>query len=181
MFFQTNIDNEEVVYMQNDMDLANDSFIATISNQEVILKNFEFEIQVKPLIRQKTAFLVTEMKTQLGQIHLDASQLAGLTNSNPIYFLIDTPEFGKIMRIIRSSNPGEKPTRDREVWQFTHEEVKNGVIYFVRKDMRTSQVNDSFAFRLEAPGVQPALGIFDFVIGPTNEGEIIHFLNSLYF
>ena len=70
------------------------------------------------------------MKTQLGQEHLDASQLAGLTNSNPIYFITNTPEHGKIMRIVRSSNPGEKPTRDREVWQFTHEEVKNGVIYF---------------------------------------------------
>ena len=67
------------------------------------------------------------MKTQLGQEHLDASQLAGLTNSNPIYFITNTPEHGKIMRIVRSSNPGEKPTRDREVWQFTHEEVKNEV------------------------------------------------------
>lgn len=124
------------------------------------------------------------MKTQLGQEHLDASQLAGLTNSNPIYFITNTPEHGKIMRIVRSSNPGEKPTRDREVWQFTHEEVKNGVIYFVRQDLRNintsgGQVNDSFSYRLEAPGVQPAFGLFDFVIGPSaNEGImffIIHF------
>ena len=117
------------------------------------------------------------MKTQLGQEHLDASQLAGLTNSNPIYFITNTPEHGKIMRIVRSSNPGEKPTRDREVWQFTHEEVKNGVIFFVRKDLRSvnnGQVNDSFSYRLEAPGVQPAFGLFDFIIGPsTNEGMFI--------
>ena len=121
------------------------------------------------------------MKTQLGQEHLDASQLAGLTNSNPIYFITNTPEHGKIMRIVRSSNPGEKPTRDREVWQFTHEEVKNGVIYFVRQDLRNintsgGQVNDSFSYRLEAPGVQPAFGLFDFVIGPSaNEGNVFYY------
>lgn len=172
VFGQINVDNEEVVYMQNDMSLSNDSFKATISNQGIVLKDYDFTVQVAPLIRRKTDFKVTDIKTQLGQEHLDASQLAGLTNSNPIYFLTNTPEHGKIMRIVRSSNPGEKPTRDREVWQFTHEEVKNGVIYFVRKDiMRTTmQANDSFTFRLEAPGVQPAYGLFSFLIGPSIEG-----------
>ena len=125
------------------------------------------------------------MKTQLGQEHLDASQLAGLTNSNPIYFITNTPEHGKIMRIVRSSNPGEKPTRDREVWQFTHEEVKNGVIFFVRKDLRSlnangGQLNDSFSYRLEAPGVQPAFGLFDFVVGPsTTEGKYVYYIFRL--
>ena len=35
---QINIDKEEVVYMQNDMAFSNDSFVATITNLEVHLK-----------------------------------------------------------------------------------------------------------------------------------------------
>ena len=33
IFSQINIDNEEVVYMQSDMSLSNDTFLATITNQ----------------------------------------------------------------------------------------------------------------------------------------------------
>ena len=33
IFSQINIDNEEVVYMQSDMSLSNDTFFATITNQ----------------------------------------------------------------------------------------------------------------------------------------------------
>ena len=33
----------------------------------------------------------------------------------------------------------------------------------------TAHLNDSFAYRLEAPGVQPANGLFDFVIMARND------------
>ena len=46
--------------MQNEMNLANDSFIATISNQGVILKDQIFYIQVQPLIRKKLEFKVNK-------------------------------------------------------------------------------------------------------------------------
>ena len=72
---QVNVDNEEVVYMQSDMSLANDSFTATISNQDAQLRDVQFVVKVKPLVRQKSTFKVTESKTQLGQMHLDASRL----------------------------------------------------------------------------------------------------------
>ena len=72
---QVNVDNEEVVYMQSDMSLANDSFTATISNQDAQLRDVQFVVKVKPLVRQKSTFKVTESKTQLKQMHLDASRL----------------------------------------------------------------------------------------------------------
>jgi hypothetical protein len=37
--FQINVDKEEVVYMQNDMTFSNDSFVATISNLEIALRD----------------------------------------------------------------------------------------------------------------------------------------------
>ena len=137
VFGQINIDNEEVVYMQSEMSLANDTFGATISNQDAILRSIEFRVRVVPLVRRNEIFQVTEPKMPLTQKHLDASQLAGLTNSNPMYFLTETPEFGKIKRIVRASSINKmdkRSVRDREVWQFTHEDVKNGVIYFVIAD-----------------------------------------------
>jgi hypothetical protein len=58
-----------------------------------------------------------------------------------MYFLTETPNHGKIMRIVRTSSVSvsgmdKRSVRDREVWQFTHEDVKNGVIYFVIADAK---------------------------------------------
>ena len=59
------------------------------------------------------------------------------------------------------------------MWQFTHEDVKNGVIHFVASDSkgnnsgrRRKGANDSFGYRLVAPGVQPANGVFEFNVAP---------------
>ena len=60
--------------------------------------------------------------------------------------------------------------RDKEVWQFTHEDIKNGIIHFVAsvddviKEPLGGSINDSFSYRLVAPGVQPAVGIYAFSI-----------------
>ena len=134
-----------------------------------------------------------EKKTPFLQRHLDATQLSGLTNSNPVYFLVSPPRFGRIMRIVRPSgnnnNNGSggsskkkkkkerkmatRSLRDKEVWQFSHEDVKNGVIHFVADesalegvsmDSLKAGVNDSFLFKLVAPGVQPAVGKFEFSV-----------------
>jgi predicted restriction endonuclease len=72
--------------MQSDMSLSNDTFTATISNQDAILRDLTFQIKVIPLIRRQEGFSVTENKMQLTQKHLDASHLAGKkSNSNLIH------------------------------------------------------------------------------------------------
>lgn len=54
------------------------------------------------------------------------------------------------------------------MWQFSHEEVKNGLIFFVPDPKRlagvTRGVRDSFDYRLVAPAVQPAKGTFEFTV-----------------
>jgi chondroitin sulfate proteoglycan 4 len=176
IFGQTNVDNEEVVYMQSDLTLDKDNFTATVTNQDAILRNLVFQIRVTPLVRRKVAFVCNKVKTALEQKHLDASRLAGLTNSNPVYFLTETPIHGKIMRIVRASNIqklDKRSLRDKEVWQFTHEDIKNEVVHYViNNDLggnMGARLNDSFSYRLVAPGVQPANGIFEFSI--TTRGE----------
>ena len=176
LFTQVNVDNEEVVFMQTDMSLSNDSFAVDVSNQDAILRQQVFEVAVVPLLKRSEPFIAGyDKNTALTQRHLDATQLSGLTNSNPVYFVLRAPKFGRIMRIVRSSGRqrSKRSVRDREVWQFSHEDVKNGVIHFVpdtkalnRQAQAGTKTNDSFVFRLVAPNVQPANGVFDFSVKP---------------
>ncbi len=175
VFSQINVDGEEVMYTQTDMSLANDSFYCTISNQDAVLPYQRFDVEVVPLLRQREKFeaFLDDGKTALTQKNLDATQLSGLTNSNPVYFVLQAPRMGSIMRVVRESknsrgSRSKRSLRDKEVWQFTHEDVKNGVIFFVPSEKidLASPANDSFLFRLVAPGVQPANGIFPFSIMP---------------
>ena len=201
MFSQINVDNEEVVYIQTIMTLANDSFEATIVNQDAVKKNQLFNIIVLPLVKRNGTLVCNlsegDKSVPFQQHHLDASQLAGLTNSNPIYFVLEPPKYGRLMRIIKpssssvsrgskdingKSNLGMKSLRHKEVNQFTHEDIKNGVVYFVPSEEKLNllmkeresltgmgnngahSINDSFRYRLEAPGVQPANGALEFII-----------------
>ena len=168
LFSQANIDREEVVYLQTDMSLANDSFLADISNQDNRLPGLLFNITVRPLVRQETPFVAAiDNATPLTLRHLDATKLAGLTNSNPVYYILTSPRLGRIKRIMRTSRTREpRSVRDREVWHFTQEDLKNGVIYFVGAAgvPLARNTSDELTYRLEAPGVQPALGIFRFLV-----------------
>ena len=198
MFSQINVDNEEVVYIQTTMTFANDSFVATIVNQDAVMKNQVFKIIVLPLVKRNGTLVCNlsgSKNVPFQQHHLDASQLAGLTNSNPIYFVLEAPKYGRLMRIIKPSssssrimdtngkgNVALKSLRHKEVTQFTHEDIKNGVVYFVPSEEKLNafiknresyngidnngspSINDSFRYRLEAPGVQPANGALEFII-----------------
>ena len=59
VFSQINIDNEEVVFMQTDMSLANDSFFCTITNQDAIIYDQRFHVQVVPLVKEREPFKVS--------------------------------------------------------------------------------------------------------------------------
>ena len=178
VFWQTNIDRDEVIYMQTDMSLANDSFKADITNQDNKIAGLTFNITVRPLVKSDLYFVgLIDNSSPLTIQHLDATKLAGLTNSNPVYYLLSAPKFGKIKRIIRTSRTRQpRSIRDRDVWHFTHEDIKNGVIYFVGSRVGSgggggggggslwSNKTDMFQYRLEAPGVQPAASQFRFLV-----------------
>ena len=172
VFWQTNIDRDEVIYMQTDMSRANDSFTVDITNEDNKIAGITFNITVKPLVKREISLVaVIDNSTPLTTRHLDATKLAGLTNSNPVYYLLSSPKLGKIKRILKTSRTREpRSIRDREVWHFTHEDIKNGVIYFVGSGAAIeANTSDVFEYRLSAPGVQPARSHFAFVVGPSGE------------
>ena len=162
-YFQINIDRGEVIYMQTDMSYANDSFVTDVSSLDYRLNSVKFYVAVTPLVRMREEFLAAvDSSTAIKATNLDATKLAGLTSSNPVFHILDKPKHGRIKRIIRTSRTRTtRSLRDREIQHFTQEDLSNGVIYFVGSNTGlTSNTTDELIYRLEAPGVQPARGIF---------------------
>lgn len=156
-FSQNDLMDKIVIYMQNDMTVPNDSFelIAYVHNSNST-PPFSIDVTVQPLMILGD-LKVEKEKTKLTIKNLDASELAKLTASDPVYTLIKKPKYGVIKKIIRSS--GEKTSaREREVAYFTHEDVKAGVIYYVTKKKELNGLEDRINFLLAATIFQPATG-----------------------
>nr|XP_003707909.1 PREDICTED: chondroitin sulfate proteoglycan 4 isoform X2 [Megachile rotundata]XP_012151709.1 PREDICTED: chondroitin sulfate proteoglycan 4 isoform X2 [Megachile rotundata]XP_012151710.1 PREDICTED: chondroitin sulfate proteoglycan 4 isoform X2 [Megachile rotundata]XP_012151712.1 PREDICTED: chondroitin sulfate proteoglycan 4 isoform X2 [Megachile rotundata]XP_012151713.1 PREDICTED: chondroitin sulfate proteoglycan 4 isoform X2 [Megachile rotundata]XP_012151714.1 PREDICTED: chondroitin sulfate len=166
-FKQTDLSSKSVMYMQMDMTVSNDSLELTARLSGFEQKYIRIEIKVVPLMIVNSMIALAGEKTRITLQHMDATPLAKLTGSNPVYRIIRKPKFGKIKRIRRSSSSsGEKRgTKEKEVTQFFHQEVMSGVIYMVCRKIPTIEykgVPDSFAFVLEASIYQPAMGEFEF-------------------
>lgn len=159
-----------VIYMQNDMTTANDNFeLIAYAHNSNSTNPFTIEVFVQPLM-SLGEIKVHKDKTKITLGVMDASGLATLTASDPVYTIIRKPRYGVIKKIIRSS--GEKTSaREREVAYFTHEDVKAGVIYYVCKKKLTgiTGTEDSFRFLLAATIFQPAAGEVKIYFGIRNK------------
>lgn len=172
-FSHKDLIDKVVIYMQNDMTAANDSFdlIAYVHHSNGT-RPFTIEVTVQPLMALGD-FKVDTDKAKITLSNMDATGLAKLTASDPIYTLMRKPRYGTLKKIIRSS--GEKTSaREREVAYFTHEDVKAGVIYYVAKK-KISDLNgleDSFRFLLAATIFQPAAGDVRILLGNINKKNL---------
>jgi len=106
-FGQSNIDKEELLYVQFNMTASSDWFQVTVWNMAVVLERQIFNVSVAPLvgstIRKPIRAIVGE-KTPITTSSLDASRLSLLTNSNPTFTIIRKPRYGKIRKIVPSSS-----------------------------------------------------------------------------
>ncbi|XP_050584236.1 chondroitin sulfate proteoglycan 4 isoform X1 [Bombus affinis] len=166
-FKQTDLLSKSVMFMQTDMTVSNDSLELTARLSGFEQKRIRIEIKIVPLMIMNPMIALAGEKTRITLQYMDATPLAKLTSSNPIYTIMKKPKFGKIKRIIRSSSSsGEKRgTREKEVTKFSHQEVMSGVIYMVCRKIPTMEyegVIDSFVFILAASIFQPAVGEFEF-------------------
>ncbi|XP_068247623.1 LOW QUALITY PROTEIN: chondroitin sulfate proteoglycan 4-like [Palaemon carinicauda] len=159
-FGQVNIDKGEVLYMQMDLNESGDSFRVNIWTWEASLLDVEVRINVIPLVKSKPLVAAVGGRTRLLLDHLDASQLAESTGSNPEYKVKRRPRFGKIKKVSRRSR---RSGRSYEVQEFTHEEVRAGHIYYVARNLNLKgekPLHDAlhYVLHVPAPGVQPAEG-----------------------
>ncbi|CAM1295101.1 Uncharacterised protein g1191 [Pycnogonum litorale] len=169
-FRQIDIDEHRVTYNQTDMSGSEDNFTLTVTNLIAKLDEQVFEIRVKPLVRQSLPLLdgsTDSFKTFLSLSVLDASQLAHQTDSNPLYSIVAAPKFGKIRRI------RERHYRsvDSPINTFTHEDVKNNIVYYESDRDIQKQEKDQFTYVLSAPNVQPAKGVIEIKVNPVQSAS----------
>lgn len=159
-FTHRDLETNNVMYMQNDMTTANDSFeiIASVPPMTTSIP-VEVFIIVQPFMTIGNLKVGTSDKSKITLSTLDATLLAKLTGSNPTYTITQRPRYGKIKKIIRSSGE-HRNAREREVNSFTHEDIKSGVIYFVPKKVTSDikEIEDMLKFMLAASIFQPAIG-----------------------
>lgn len=161
-FSQEELDSSSVMYMQTDMTTANDSlrvFVGILTSNTSIGNEIEVIIKVQPLMQLGNFTVITGDSNKLSLHVLDATPLAKLTGSNPKYTIINSPQYGQIRKIIRSSGE-RRNVLDTPINNFTHEEVQSGLIYIVVKDIEVGWggLQDQLGFILAASIFQPAVG-----------------------
>lgn len=161
-FTQNDLDGESVMYMQTDMTTANDSFtifIGITAGNMSVGSNVEITIQVQPLMQIGNFTAIIGESNKITLHVLDATPLAKLTNSNPLYTVVARPQHGQIRKIIRSSGE-QRNILNTLVSSFTHEEIQSGLIYLVVKEASVDfTYQDRLDFMLAASIFQPALGV----------------------
>ncbi|XP_069672310.1 chondroitin sulfate proteoglycan 4 [Periplaneta americana] len=172
-FGQLDVDKKRVMYMQTDMTTPSDSLelVAWLADSDATVPGLELNVSVEPLLRLGNFTPIAGLRNKITLEVLDATPLAKLTSSNPIYQVLHRPRFGRLKKIIRSSGD-RRSAREREVSHFTHEEVKSGVIYYVARRLPDAGAHDdAFPFLLASSIFQPARGELQFIVRPEREGE----------
>nr|XP_053643918.1 chondroitin sulfate proteoglycan 4-like isoform X2 [Cherax quadricarinatus] len=159
-FGQVNVDKGEVLYMQMELSEPADNFRVDIWTWEATVQDVEVRVVVLPLVESKRLIAAVGGRTRLSLEHLDASQLAITTGSNPVYKVKRRPRFGRIKKVSRRLR---RSVRSHEVHEFTHEEIRAGLIYYIARNLNVKAdepLHDALHYVLQvpAPGVQPAEG-----------------------
>lgn len=191
-FGQSNVDKEELLYVQFNMTASSDWFQVTVWNMGVVLDRQIFNVSVAPLIgsvKRPIRAAIGE-KTPITVASLDASRLAMLTNSNPTFTILRKPRYGKIRKIIpasgnrlqkRQSGNGNK---EKDTSVFSHEDVQSQFIFYVARKVDSNSISnesvmDSCEYRLTAPNVQPAIGVMEFLVLPSGGSFVAASKNSI--
>ena len=158
----------DVMYVQTDMNYFSDTFEMSVSDRFNVLLSKRMNIAVKPRLKNSGTerMLLRPGESRLiSTIYLDASQLAEMTHSVPVYKIETPPEFGDVVKLRSTAGARRKRNVDFDnayvVLNFTHDDVANDVIGFrARSAVTHHDKTDSFSYRLHADGVQPAGGMF---------------------
>ncbi|NWW70284.1 CSPG4 protein, partial [Climacteris rufus] len=121
-------------------------------------------ITMKPLVQVVPDLQISNQAAyKFESSDLDASELANLTDSNPIFEVIVPPSHG---RIVKKRFVNDAVFEDTQT--FTQADIDSGVLLL---DIDTNMtgidlLNDSFTYILRADAVQPAVGCFQYSIVP---------------
>ncbi|CAL1614865.1 unnamed protein product [Knipowitschia caucasica] len=159
-FEQEHLQTGNLSYHQTSPSSGADCFVLTVYTSEADLTEQVVNISVKPLIDIDQGVRIPNgVAVKLTPSFLNASQLANITSSMPVFEIAKSPSTGKLIRMDSKRKP---------IHTFTHEELKQGKIGLELSANMTGiqELNDSFIFVLKADSVPPAKGEFQFTVVP---------------
>uniref|UniRef100_T1J783 Cadherin domain-containing protein n=1 Tax=Strigamia maritima TaxID=126957 RepID=T1J783_STRMM len=156
-FGQSDIDAERVIYMLVEKGVSEDSFTASVSIEEKVLKDETFHISVTPLIEQRDYHMPLGCRVILTLAFLNATRLAQQTASIPQFTLTRQPNFG-VLKLLKRHRRPKRDVQTDGINHFTHGDVMKRRVYYEFIDGAQHFTNDSFAYKLTAVNVPPAHG-----------------------
>ncbi|KAK7934400.1 hypothetical protein WMY93_005296 [Mugilogobius chulae] len=160
-FEQEDVHMGKLSYHMTSLASAEDSFKFTVFTSEANLTEQVLNISVKPLIHIPQGVRIPNGVTaKLMPNFLNASQLASISKSVPMFEVLTPPSEGKL---VRTESMKSSPAQS-----FTYEELLQGKIALELSANMTGvqELNDSLIFVLKADAVPPAKGEFHFTIVP---------------
>ncbi|XP_029619693.1 chondroitin sulfate proteoglycan 4-like [Salmo trutta] len=163
-FEQEDLRTGRLFYHMTSVTSGQDSFEFTVFTSEANLTNQVVNITVKPLVRfGKGVRIPNGIVVKLNTGFLNATELASLTGSDPIFEVVSQPKYGKLARGKAKAGMKTEP-----VESFSFQDVKQERLSIELNANMTEvqELNDSLVFVVKAENVPPAKGEFRFTVIP---------------
>ncbi|XP_070689876.1 chondroitin sulfate proteoglycan 4 [Pempheris klunzingeri] len=163
-FEQEDLQAGRLSYHMISLSSTEDSFEFTVFTSEANLTGQVFNITVTPLIQVGKGLRIPNgLAVKLNTSFLNASELANITDSDPIFEIISHPKCGKVVRTKSKMSRKTVPAES-----FTFQEVMQEKVALELNANMTGvqELNDSLVFVLKADKIQPAKGEFHFTVVP---------------
>ncbi|XP_047448719.1 chondroitin sulfate proteoglycan 4 [Mugil cephalus] len=160
-FKQGDLRDGRLSYHMTSLSSSDDSFEFTAFTSEANLTGQELNVTVSPLIQVGKGLRIPNgITVKLNPSFLNASELANISDSDPVFEIISHPKYGKVVR--------KKAKGSREAESFTYREVVEKKVALALNANMTGvqELNDSLVFVLKADNVPPAKGEFHFAVVP---------------
>lgn len=163
-FDQEDLQAETLLYRTTSFLSGGDSFEFFAFTSEANLTNQMLNITVQPLIKISSGVAIPNgIIIPMTTAFLDATELANISGSEPLFQVVSQPKYGKVVRT-KLKNSG----RGLLAETFTFEDVRQGQVALELSANMTGiqELNDSLVFVLKAANIQPAKGEFHFTVVP---------------
>ncbi|XP_077988441.1 chondroitin sulfate proteoglycan 4-like [Glandiceps talaboti] len=149
-FSQIDVDNDMLAYLQTDRSASEDDFQFVIFNSENVIPANTFTMKVQAIIKKKHITLRSGNSNPITINELDATELANRSLSNPVFEIIQFPQYCQLLNT----------TTSQPISQFSHQDIINKQVLIsadiLEMDNQTRHMSDSIILSLKAKNVQPA-------------------------
>lgn len=167
-FTQEDLRSGRLAYHMTSLSSAEDSFVFTAFTSEANLTGQVLNVTVTPLIQVGQGLKIPNgITVRLNASFFNVSELAALSDSDPVFDIISHPMYGKVVQTTSKRSRKFVPAAS-----FTFQEViQEKVALLLNANMTgVKELNDSLVFVLKAHAVQPAKGELHFTVVPYDPG-----------